>query len=395
MQLSRLLPILLLSISSLASAQHLTGTVVDGATGKPIPYASVAVRNSRLGTTSNAEGEFELPVPPLPAQLIVSNLGHVRDTIAVTAAQPLRIQLLPASVLLPEVQVGSYAAELIRQAYRRLQQYHATKVYGPAFYRQITRLDSEATEVQEMIWDTKASNAGVESSAMTQSRYAEKKALINFKNFSFYTKSLRIYNPADDSSRLTAVISPNAAQYYTLEVLGVTQNGAQNLVEIKFASKPGLTPRQCQGRLTIDEATHQLLRFYLETPDLGVKSNNPTFTFKNGSTTFDMDFKPLPNGATGLNYLKVDYHARIGRPFKSDVAIQVSSFTSFYDGQLTPPPGSPVARAKASSDLAAIKQAPYNAAFWQNNAVVKRTPLEEGIIKSFEQKGAFGTMLVQ
>ena len=44
-------------------------------------------------------------------------------------------------------------------------------------------------------------------------------------------------------------------------------------------------------------------------------------------------------------------------------------------------------------DLALIKQTTYDPALWQNNAVVKRTPLEDQVMKSFEQKGAFGTML--
>ena len=44
-------------------------------------------------------------------------------------------------------------------------------------------------------------------------------------------------------------------------------------------------------------------------------------------------------------------------------------------------------------DLATIKKITYDPAFWQNNAVVKRTPIEEQVMKSFEQKGNFGTML--
>ena len=43
--------------------------------------------------------------------------------------------------------------------------------------------------------------------------------------------------------------------------------------------------------------------------------------------------------------------------------------------------------------LATIKKTICDPTFWQNNAVVKRTPIEEQVMKSFEQKGAFSTML--
>jgi len=115
---------------SAAAQSRLTGKVLDAATGQPVPYASVSVLNTTAGTTSNAEGKFELKAV-LPSRLVVSELGHRRDTVAVAvAAQPLLIRLQPASVLLPEVKVGSYLADLIVQAYRQLRRSNDQKTYG-------------------------------------------------------------------------------------------------------------------------------------------------------------------------------------------------------------------------------------------------------------------------
>jgi len=389
--------VFLLGLSSAVCAQQrLAGKVVDAISGQPVPYASIGVLGTTRGTTSNAEGEFELREVPLPGRLVVSELGHRRDTVAVAAAgasQPLQIRLAPASVQLPEVQVGSYAAELLAQAYRALWRTRASRTYGQAFYRQITHLDGEATEVQEMVWDTEASNARLEGMALVQGRFAKKKALLSFKDFSLYTKAITFFDTRDDSTTYKGIISLHAADNFKLTVQGVVQNGPQQLVEIGFTSKDPAS-RTKQGSVVIDEATHQVLRMRLATGALHTKSNNPTFKFKDELTRIEFVFAPRPGSAPVLEYLKIGYQTAMGRPIKSDVNVRVDSFTYFYNGQPTPAPGVTYAPAKAGeTDLAAIKQMTYNPAFWRDNPVVKRTPLEEEVMRSFEQQGAFGTML--
>lgn len=390
---NRILIILLLISHYGWAQQKITGKVLDATTGRPVPYASITALDAPIGTTSNAEGEFELNAVPVPRSLIISDLGHVRDTISVANGGDLQIKLRPASIMLSEVQVGSYAVELIKKAYRELRRNYAQKTYGRAFYRQITHLEGEATEVQEMFWNTKSGNAGLEGTILDQGRYAEKKSLIDYRDFSVYTKIAGISNPLDDSITSMSVVSPNVARYYTLSLTGVTQNGNQQLVEIGFTSKPGVHPRHYQGSLIIDEVTHQILRFRIETPDIHTKSNNPTFSFKNEQTIFELGFAATAGSATRPTYIKVDYQAALSRPLKTAVKVQVSSFTYLFDGKPTPTGFAYAQPAAGQSDLAAIKRATYNAFFWRNNPIVKLTPLEGKVIESFERKGAFGTLL--
>ncbi|MCI1187138.1 carboxypeptidase-like regulatory domain-containing protein [Hymenobacter sp. DH14] len=386
--------LLAVSIRPVAAQQRLNGKILDAATGQPVPYASVAVLNTTAGTTSNAEGEFELKAS-LPGRLVISELGHRRDTVAVAAATatPLLVRLQPAAVALPEVTTGSYLNELIAQAYRQLRKTYPQKQYGQAFYRQVTRLEGDATEVQEMVWDAASSCAGVEGTALAQARFAKKKALLSFNNFSVYTKQYVVYNPADDSTQ-KSLIGLHSDQYLRLKLLGVTQSGPQELVEIGFESKAESTTRRARGSMVIDQATHQLLRLRLETTGLKTKSNNPMFKFKDEVVQLEWVFQPQPGGAATLDHLKVDYTTNLGRVMKPDLPIHVASFAYFYNGRPTPKADITYAPAKGGEvDLATIKKTTYDPAFWQNNAVVKRTPLEEQVMKSFEQKGAFGTML--
>jgi hypothetical protein len=385
----------LLLLGPLANGQGLvSGKVLDKQTHQPVPYAGVAVLGSTSGTTSNAEGEFVLTVKSLPAKLVVSQLSYGRDTVAVAAAGTLGpIELVPAPVTLPAVEMGSYTAELLRKAYRELQRSYPTKQYGQAFYRQITYLDRIPTEIQEMLWHVKASNAGFEGTALMQARYAEKKwALLNYKNFSYFTKEFSIYSAKGDTTRRGSILSAAPADFFTLKLLGVTQSDGQNLAEVAFVGKPAFNPQHIQGSLVIDTDTYQILRFKVGI-DRTMHSNNPASKFKNGRMEYEVVFRPTPTGAV-LDHLTTIHNVVMGRLLKPDVQLKASALAYFYDWQVTPPVGLTYAAPNSKeSDIATVKHAAYDPVFWRDNPVVKRTPLEEEVIRAFEQQKSFGTML--
>jgi hypothetical protein len=384
--------LLAIAIGPAAAQSRLTGKILDAATGQPVPYASVSVLDTNAGTTSNAEGEFELKAT-LPGRLVISELGHRRDTVAVASNNtPLLVRLQPASVALPEVTTGTYTEELIKGAYRELRRTNGRKTFGQAFYRQVTRIDGDATEVQEMVWDIQTSNAQLEGSALAQGRFAKKKALLSYNNFSIFSKAVNFFRAQDDSIAEASLISLRVAERYKLKLLGLTQNGTQQLAEIDLVCKDE-NARIPHANVIIDAATYQILRLRLETTGLSTKSNNPLFKFSKQLSRVEFGFRPEPAGAV-LEYLQINYEASMSRALKSNLPITVSSFIYFYNGSPAPAPGITYLPAQpGGSDLAAIKKTTYDPAFWQNNAVVKRTPLEEQVMKSFEQKGAFGTML--
>ncbi|MBT9393053.1 carboxypeptidase-like regulatory domain-containing protein [Hymenobacter sp. NST-14] len=380
------------AVSVSAHAQKLSGKVLDAGTGQPIPYASVGVPGTSQGTTSNAEGEFEL-AGKLPARLIVSELSHRADTVALTAGQTtVVVRLQPAAVALPDVVPGAYTTELIRKAYRHLQRTNRP-TYGQAFYRQITRLDNDPVEVQEMVWHTEASGIGIEKTAPYQGRYAEKKALLKFKDFSLYTRGVTVTSLSGDSTKSKQTLSLDPTASCTFQLLGISSDGNRELVEIGFKDKTN--PEREYGSLLIDANSYQLLRYRLVTCIFSTKINNPLFKLQNNSTAFEWVFRPTADGATVLDYLKVDHQETLKRHLKPDMSVRASAFTVLYGGRATAPANVTYHSAKKGdgADLQAIKNLPYDPAFWQNNSVVKRTPLEEATIKAFEQKGAFGTLL--
>ena len=391
-----LLLAVLLPLGPLAARAQtpVSGRVLDSQTHRPVPYASVVVPGTPLGTTANAEGEFVLPVRQLPAKVLASSLGYGRDSATVRqAGSALTLALTPAPVALPATEPPGYLPELVAGAFRELQRSQRRPLYGQAFYRQLTSLDQQPTQVLEMLWNVRASSAGLQGTALEQGRFAEKKGMIiAFPHFSSFSKTLNLYSSGADSTSQAHVLSPNPTAQYTLRLLGLSESNGHTLADIEFVGKPEMNPQHVQGILTIDTDTRQLLRFRAST-DMVLKSNNPTFKMKDGRLTYDLVFTPQAGGAAP-EHLTTTLTNSIGRPFKPDLQVRVVGYTYFYDWQPTAPAIAydPVSK---QTDLDAIKRKPYDPAYWRDNPVVKRTPLEEATIQSFEQQKAFGTMLAK
>lgn len=392
-----LLSVLLgLGLLTARAQTQVSGRVLDRSTHQPVPYASVVVAGTTLGTTSNAEGEFVLRVRQLPAKVLAFSLGYGRDSVQATqagAGLPLALSLLPAPIQLPAAEPPSYAAQLLMRAYQQVQRTRQQAEYGQAFYRQITRSANEPTEVLEAVWDVKASSTGLDGSRLAQGRYASRSALMNFSNFSLYTKILGGFCgiAAMDTADSHAVLSADPTKYFVLRYKGVTQNGPYQLAEVAFESRPGIPA--VQGSVFIELSSYQVLHTRA-TRQATLTSSSSKVKLSGGAITVEADFKPSPTGALP-NYVKANLAIDVSLKGKPDTPVHTESFTYFYD--LGPvPTGLPYVAAnptRVTSDLAAIKQKAYDATFWRDNPVVKRTPLEDEVIRSFESQKGFGTML--
>ncbi|MBC6696509.1 carboxypeptidase-like regulatory domain-containing protein [Hymenobacter sp. BT190] len=393
-----LLAVLLLTQATQAQVR-LRGTVVDKDTRETLPFASVVVRGTTLGTTTNSDGEFTLNVPKLPVTLLVSELGHLKDTIRVTSAdEPLRLALATAAVALPEVKVGSYPFQLVDRAYRQMRVGYRQKFYGKAFYRQVTRIAGQPTELQEVVWNVKSSNARIEGTAIAQGRYAAVPSITNFSNFSLYTKSYGLFDANADTTKSLALLSPNVVQNYLLELKGIV-SGADSTkggtAEIAFETRPELTKYKATGTIWIDIDSYKVVRYHMTSPNFTGSTSDPSQKFRDTQLEIEMAFRNDDPAVVvaPLEYMKVNLAANLTSPGKSATPLAVSSFTFFYDTSTTPT-AIPYARVSvADRDLAAIKSTKYDPEFWANNPVVQRTPVEDEVIASFEKRGAFGTMV--
>ena len=107
--MKKLVFILLAITSSLVFSQNLLkGTVEEEAAdenNKPLIGANIIWKNTSIGTTSDSEGKFELPLIDESNILIVSYIGYKSQTITITSEKEIEVVLIPEAKEINDVEV--------------------------------------------------------------------------------------------------------------------------------------------------------------------------------------------------------------------------------------------------------------------------------------------------
>ena len=90
---------------------HITGRVTDNK-GQPLAGVSVKVRDSQTGTTTDADGNFDLHIPEDVSPVIVlSSVGYVKKEMVVSNNQRVVVSLDPEAAGLNEVVIVGYGKQ--------------------------------------------------------------------------------------------------------------------------------------------------------------------------------------------------------------------------------------------------------------------------------------------
>src|SRR5258708_1516405 len=90
----------------LAQNKTITGKITDP-TGKPIGGASILIKGSRLGTSSQSDGTFSLSVPEKSKALTISAIGWSAQEVEIGNRTSLTISMVAKENTLSEVVVTS------------------------------------------------------------------------------------------------------------------------------------------------------------------------------------------------------------------------------------------------------------------------------------------------
>lgn len=97
----------LVGMSSLASAQsRVSGSVVDAQTNEALPGATIVVKGTSTGVTSDADGRFSLEVKSMPVTLTISFIGYASQDVEAAGGE-VNVALAPGYQLDEIVVVGS------------------------------------------------------------------------------------------------------------------------------------------------------------------------------------------------------------------------------------------------------------------------------------------------
>src|ERR1700744_6488638 len=102
-----MLSILCLSATLFAQNRTISGKVTDDK-GAAVPNASVVVKGTRIGTTSDNEGNFTISVPNNAHYLVVSSVVMGDKEIAITGNSSYSVSLAAGANNMQEVVVVGY-----------------------------------------------------------------------------------------------------------------------------------------------------------------------------------------------------------------------------------------------------------------------------------------------
>lgn len=102
--------IFLLCVVTAYTQTLLKGSIKDEK-GMPIEFATVLVKGTNKGTTSDLEGKFEIPITPSDKQLEVGYVGFTTEIIDLTGQNDLVITLKEAMSVMQDVVVTGYATQ--------------------------------------------------------------------------------------------------------------------------------------------------------------------------------------------------------------------------------------------------------------------------------------------
>ncbi|MFB6248437.1 MAG: SusC/RagA family TonB-linked outer membrane protein [Salinibacter sp.] len=88
-----------------------TGTVTDASTGGTLPGVNIQVVGTQIGTTTDAQGTFELTVPSENATLQFSFVGFQTQTVDLNGRTSVDVALEPATLTGEEVVVTGYSEQ--------------------------------------------------------------------------------------------------------------------------------------------------------------------------------------------------------------------------------------------------------------------------------------------
>ncbi|MCP1384933.1 carboxypeptidase-like regulatory domain-containing protein [Runella salmonicolor] len=387
--------LILLPASVFCQTYTLTGSVKDTA-NTPIPLVNIFTSIGE-GTLTNENGEFVLKVSALPVQITVSHVSFQAISLKISEEKILNIVLREGIKTLPETTVGNYALELIKKATDKTRQDSIYRHFGRGFYRRIQKESDKYTLLQEIFFDAKISSAfGFEAILPTASRYTFHDGNVENKFMFLYT--LRHSSPGpplrfrNDKEGLLPL--SDYAKFYTFEVENYINPDSPNEIAVVLCKPKEKSNFSFEGRFYIRTSTNGVLRIKGRRYT-GKQNYTKNFWFKVKEAYFDFDINYLEKdehsvlSGIDLDYvLNVQYASSVIRPIIEHVSLVM------YDFSVPKDDSEKNLKTIVMQEDQLFATTQESTEFWENNPIIKRTPLEDEVIKAFEKKKKKGGNMI-
>jgi outer membrane receptor protein involved in Fe transport len=223
---SALIALSVITSLSLHAQTSCTGKVIDAITHEPVAHASIQIKNTNQGTTTNANGEFTLSLPDTASEITISYLGYTSITETATRNnKPVLFALQSNHGSLQEVVISAS-----RTAQKRSEAPVAIATIGKQ-----TMEDTKATRIDQLV--NKVSgvnmvNLGNEQHEMSIRQPMTTKSLFLYLEDGIPIRTTGLYNHNAllemnmTAARQIEIIKGPASSLYGAEAIG----GAVNII---------------------------------------------------------------------------------------------------------------------------------------------------------------------
>lgn len=383
---------------------QISGKVVDGASGKPIHYASVNLAGTNIANVTNAEGIFSLKVDPrtAPSALVtISHLGYATITLKLsdfedyTPDKPRRITLVPVSITLdPALIRAQNPEELILAAlYRIKQNYPTTHVGMTAFYRELIKKgNTKYLTMNEAILDIDKAPYG--SFQVDRVGIYKGRGSLNYDSsdtlFIRYQGGVVSILEIDQAKNPFALVSTiDVPHYYEFKSEPAEFLGERMYYVVSFNQKPGLEDIYMRGKVYIDSESLAFGRVELwmnvegreDAVDLFVLKHPQNTRFEVKSAEYIVNYQPY-DGKWYYDYAKMElkFETRRRRAlFKNSYSVM--SEIAVTDHKATPITIEKDARVKFRDQMTEKVSAFTDDNFWENYNVIEPDADIEAVIR--------------
>lgn len=382
-------------ISTGICAQTLQGKVVDEVSGVGIPFVSLGVVGTNNATVTNENGDFILKVGAFPIKLKVSHVSYLAAELDLKEnSEKLTISLKPASISLTEVTIDPFKGQrIVKEALEKAKIGSVIDFYGKAFYRQLTSINNQPSQIYELFYDVKWNTKRVQGWSANQSRFAETRGDMAFSldNQSFLTFAYSGYLRPEKEGKF---VNLQTLADYQITIEKYIDQADQKIAVISCKYKsPKKRTYYVNSTYYIGADDHKIYRMENSIFNLPMKFTNAAPKFPPIVTTV-ATFNGTNHPVSVLESISTNFFVTLafnGRQFDGST----SSLLTVYELDDSLKNIDFETTNSKISDKQVVESLKYDSSFWKNNPIVKQTSLEASFIKMMESKSAFGTMVNQ
>lgn len=325
------------------------GLVINREEKDVIPYASISVLRTNIGTISNIDGEFELKIPESMKQdtILFSCLGYIqqRQPISEIATDNCTIYLQPTSVQLKEIKVTVINAEdIIGKILSKISlNYSRNPEIMTSFYREVLKQDNKYIDVAEAVMEIRK--------APYENTYTEDKVKfikgrknLNVKPFQFVDFKIQggpyYITKLDVVKTLDSFLDPEFRDFYKYTLDEIVEFDNRPTYVIQFKPKEKVDYACYQGKLYVDMSSFALVRADFSLSRLGLKFAHESLIKKKPKDFYvrpiNVNYKVgyrrisnkwhLSNAKASLNFKVKSKKDKINSTFHSDSELLITDF---------------------------------------------------------------------